>query len=671
MSQLTDRIANLSPRKRALLALRLQAQQAAESKAKPEPIALVGIGCRFPGNINSPDDFWTLLMNGVDAVDEIPSDRWDVDRYYDPAPATPGKMNTRWGGFINDIDKFDAAFFGISPREADSLDPQQRVLLEVSWEALEHAGQATDKLGGSQTGVFMGICRNDYGQIHGITEDPARIDAYFGTGNASSFAAGRISYLLGLHGPSLAVDTACSSSLVAVHLGCRSLRAGECRMALAGGVNLILSPVVNIYMSQLQTLAPDGRCKAFDDRADGYVRGEGCGVVVLKRLSDALADNDSVLAVIRGTALNQDGRSAGLTAPNGPAQEAVIRSALADAHVDPREVSFVEAHGTGTSLGDPIEIRALAGVFDEGREAPLIVGSVKSNIGHLEAAAGIAGLIKLVLTVQRGEIAKQLHFNEPSSYIPWKDLHVAIPRERMLWESDRRVGAVSSFGLSGTNAHVVVEEWREPAPDDVANAASNEFYVLPLSARNRGALRELAARYVERLRDPESLRDLAYSASVRRAHHRERLAVVGRTAAELRTQLQAFLNDERAEGVFTGKAAGGLGVVYVFSGQGAQWWGMGRELATRIPEFRASLAECDELLWQRTQEWRLLEELERGPEETRLDGEEVELTQCALFALQVSLARLWSSYGVKPTAVVGHSMGEVAAGVRGGGVGVV
>src|ERR1051325_6012833 len=290
MSQLTDRIANLSPRKRALLALRLQAQQAAESKAKPEPIAVVGIGCRFPGNINSPDDFWTLLMNGVDAVDEIPSDRWDIDRYYDPAPATPGKMNTRWGGFINDIDKFDAAFFGISPREADSLDPQQRVLLEVSWEALEHAGQATDKLGGSQTGVFMGICRNDYGQIHGITEDPARIDAYFGTGNASSFAAGRISYLLGLHGPSLAVDTACSSSLVAVHLGCRSLRAGECRMALAGGVNLILSPVVNIYMSQLQTLAPDGRCKAFDDRADGYVRGEGCGVVVLKRLSDALAE---------------------------------------------------------------------------------------------------------------------------------------------------------------------------------------------------------------------------------------------------------------------------------------------------------------------------------------------------------------------------------------------
>src|ERR1044072_8093144 len=370
MSQLTDRIANLSARKRALLALRLQAQQEAESKSKTEPIAVVGIGCRFPGNVNSANEFWALLKNGVDAVDEIPSDRWDIDRYYDPAPAIPGKMNTRWGGFINDIDKFDAAFFGISPREANSLDPQQRVLLEVSWEALENAGQATDKLSGSQTGVFIGICRNDYAQLHGVTEEPERIDAYFGTGNASSFAAGRISYLLGLHGPSLVVYNAWSSSMVAVHLACRSLRAGECRTALAGGVNLILSPSVNIYLSQVRTLAPDGRCKAFDDRADGYVRGEGCGVVVLKRLSDALADNDNVLAVIRGSAVNQDGRSAGITAPNGPAQEAVIRSALADAQMDPSEVSFVEAHGTGTALGDPIEIRALAAVFDEGRARP-------------------------------------------------------------------------------------------------------------------------------------------------------------------------------------------------------------------------------------------------------------------------------------------------------------
>ncbi|HEU4769267.1 MAG TPA: type I polyketide synthase, partial [Pyrinomonadaceae bacterium] len=666
MSQLTDRIANLSPRKRALLALRLQAQQNAESKAKTEPIAVVGIGCRFPGNINSADELWSSLRNGVDAVGEIPSDRWDVERYYDPAPATPGKMNSRWGGFINDIDKFDAAFFGISPREADSLDPQQRLLLEVSWDALDNAGQATDRLSGSQTGVFIGICRNDYGQLHGVMEEPSRIDAYFGTGNASSFAAGRISYLLGLHGPSLAVDTACSSSLVAVHLACRSLRAGECRTALAGGVNLILSPVVNIYLSQLRTFAPDGRCKAFDDRADGYVRGEGCGVVVLKRLSDALADNDNVLAVIRGSAVNQDGRSAGMTAPNGPAQEAVIRSALVDAQVDASEVSFVEAHGTGTSLGDPIEIRALAAVFDQ-RDRPLIVGSVKSNLGHLEAAAGIVGLIKLVLAVQHGEIPKQLHFSEPSSYIPWRDLRVAVPTERMRWESVRRVGAVSSFGFSGTNAHVVVEEWRESGEAEKGGQGEAETYVLPLSARDGGALRELAARYVERLKQAElPPRDLGYSASVRRAHHRERVAVVGRSATEFRTQLEAFLRDEPAAGVFAGKASRELGVVYVFSGQGAQWWGMGCGLAARFPEFRASLAECDELLWQRTQEWRLLEELERGPEATRLDGEEIELTQCALFALQVSLARLWSSFGVRPTAVVGHSMGEVAAAVAAG-----
>lgn len=664
MSQLTDRIANLSPRKRALLALRLQAQQASESNAKTEPIAVVGIGCRFPGNSNSANEFWQTLVNGVDAVDDIPGDRWDVDRYYDPTPSTPGKMNTRWGGFINDIDKFDAAFFGISPREADSLDPQQRLLLEVTWEALEHAGQATDKLSGSQTGVFIGICRNDYGQMHGVTEDTTRIDPYFGTGNTSCFASGRLSYMLGLHGPSLAVDTACSSSLVAVHLAVRSLRAGECRMALAGGVNLILSPWPDIYMSQLRTLATDGRCKAFDDRADGYVRGEGCGIVVLKRLSDALADNDNVLAVIRGSAVNQDGRSAGITAPNGPAQEAVIRSALTDAQMDPREVTFVEAHGTGTPLGDPIEIRALASVFDEGRDVPLLVGSVKSNLGHLEAAAGVAAFIKLVLTVQHGEIPKQLHYSEPSSYIPWKDVRVAVPRDRTPWplDQERRVGAVSSFGFSGTNAHMVVEEWREDAS---VSGERDDVYVLPLSARDPNALRELAARYVERLAGDEVLSDLCYSAAVRRSHHRYRVAVLGRSAGELRAQLESFLSGECAPGVFVGKG-GAAGVVYVFSGQGAQWWGMGRELAARVPEFRATLVECDELFAQRTQDWRLLEELERGPEESRLDGDEMDLTQCALFALQVSLARLWTSYGVRPTAVVGHSMGEAAAAVAAG-----
>ncbi|HEY0431411.1 MAG TPA: polyketide synthase, partial [Pyrinomonadaceae bacterium] len=466
MNRLLDRIADLPQRKRELLALRLRAQgKALADQNGAEPIAVIGIGCRFPGGVDGPDGLWQLLRDGGDAVKEIPADRWDIDEYYDPNPATPGKMNTRWGGFIDNVDRFDASFFGISPREASSMDPQQRLLLEVSWDALEDAGQAGKKLAGSPTGVFIGICRNDYGQLHGVMENPSLIDAYFGTGNASSFAAGRLSYLLGLNGPSLAVDTACSSSLVAVHLACQSLHSDECRMAIAGGVNLILSPVVNIYLSQLRTFAPDGRCKAFDDKADGYVRGEGCGVVVLKKLSDALADDDHILAVIRGSAINQDGRSAGMTAPNGPAQEAVIRKALANAGVDPLAVDFVEAHGTGTSLGDPIEMRAIGEVLGKGREKdkPLIVASVKSNLGHLEAAAGIAGLIKLVLATQHGEIPRQLHFNEPSSYIPWRDLPVAVPTNRLPWKHHNklRLGSVSSFGFSGTNAHVLVEEYEE------------------------------------------------------------------------------------------------------------------------------------------------------------------------------------------------------------------
>jgi thioester reductase-like protein len=420
-------------------------------------VAIVGIGCRFPGGADDPERFWQLLHDGVDAVRPVPADRWDADAYYDPRPDAPGKMTTRWGGFVDDVDHFDAAFFGITPREAAGMDPQQRFLLQVAWEALEHAGIDPRSLNESSTGVFIGICNND--SLRRVTAES--IDAYTSTGNAFSVAAGRLSYLLGLQGPSLAIDTACSSSLVAVHLACRSLRQGECRLALAGGVNLILSPLPSIALSKLGMMASDGRCKTFDARADGFVRGEGCGVVILKRLADARADGDAVLAVIRGSAINQDGRSSGLTAPNGAAQERLLQLALADAKVPPSRVSYVEAHGTGTALGDPIEVRALQAVLGPTRNgSPLIVGSVKTNLGHLEAAAGIAGLIKVVLALQHGEIPPHLHLQRLSPHLAAYANKLVIPTAPLAWDATdgRPIAGVSSFGFSGTNAHVLVEQ---------------------------------------------------------------------------------------------------------------------------------------------------------------------------------------------------------------------
>ncbi|RPJ17495.1 MAG: polyketide synthase, partial [Chloroflexi bacterium] len=386
--------------KRALFALKdMRAKLDALEQAKIEPIAIIGMGCRFPGSANSPEAFWQLLHEGKDAIREVPPERWDIDAFYDPNPNTPGKMYVRKSGFIDQVDHFEPQFFGISPREATSMDPQQRLLLEVSWEALENAGINPGKLAGSQTGVFVGMSTNDYSGMQMKYGDLAQMDAYLGTGTSFSVAAGRLSYTMGLHGPTFALDTACSSSLVAVHLACQSLRAGQSKMALAGGVSLILAPEGTVSMSKSHALAPDGHSKTFDASADGYARGEGCGVLVLKRLSDALADGDNVLALIRGAAINHDGKSSGLTVPNGQAQQAVIQAALADSGgIEPHQVQFVETHGTGTQLGDPIEVRALAAALGKGRSAdqPLLLGSVKANIGHLEAAAGMAGLMKVI-----------------------------------------------------------------------------------------------------------------------------------------------------------------------------------------------------------------------------------------------------------------------------------
>nr|WCO03995.1 AjuB [Cystobacter sp.] len=651
--------------KRALLAVQdMRARLEAMERARTEPIAVVGLGCRFPGGVNGPEAFWKLLREGREAVTEVPPSRWDVDALYDPDPDAPGKIASRHGAFVEDVDRFDARFFGVSPREAQSMDPQQRLLLEVSWEALEHAGLAPDRLAGSRTGVFVGISGNDY--LRFLFADPERIDAYVGTGNADSVASGRLSYLLGLKGPSLSVDTACSSSLVAVHLACQSLRRRECDVALGAGVNLILSPEVSINFSKARMLAPDGKCKTFDAAADGYVRGEGCGVVVLKRLADALASGDTVLAVIRGSAVNQDGRSAGLTAPNGPSQEAVIREALSDAGLKPSDVGYVEAHGTGTSLGDPIEVRALGSVLREGREAgrACLVGSLKTNIGHLESAAGVAGLIKAVLAVRHGEIPPHLNFHQPSPYIPWNELPVSVPTALTPWSvsGGKRVAGVSSFGFSGTNAHVIVEE--PPALAPVPVSSGRPAHLMALSARDEKALVELAGRHAERLVGEPSLAlaDVCASANTGRAHLGTRLAVVAGSRGELREKLAAFAAGEQPAGV----QSGGLEkpeapeVVFLFTGQGSQYVGMGRGLYESEPVFRAALDRCQELL--RPLLPRPLLSVMFGLESG--DGEllsRTQYTQPALFALEYALAELWRSWGVVPHVVLGHSVGELVA----------
>ena len=488
---------DLTPAKRALYEIRaLKARLRELESSRNEPVAIVGLGVRLPGGASTPAAFWSLLDQGVDAIREIPAERWDVESYYDPDPAAPGKMYTRHGGFIEAVEDFDARFFGLSPREAVATDPQQRVLLETAWEALEYSGINPAGLTGTQTGVFLALSNSDYGRM--LFGRIPEFDVYASTGSTFSVAAGRISYLLGLNGPAMVVDTACSGSLVAVHLAIQSLRTGECNLALAGGVNLILAPEVNINFCRGGLLAADGRCRSFDERAGGYVRSEGCGVIVLKRLSDALSSNDNILAVLRGSAINQDGRSGGLTVPNGPAQEAVIRQALANSGVEALEVSYIEAHGTGTSLGDPIEAHALAAVYGPGRqpENPLVVGSVKSNIGHIEAAAGIAGLIKVVLSLGHERIPPHLHFVRMNPHIDWRGMPVEIPSAGRAWpkgEHPRRAG-VSSFGFSGTNAHVIVEEAPAVAPQA---AHSRALEVLTLSARSDRALSELEQRYRE------------------------------------------------------------------------------------------------------------------------------------------------------------------------------
>ena len=670
MTDFLTRISNLSPKKLALLANNLQERLEAIEKDKRDPIAIIGVGCRFPG-AGSPEEFWRLLRDGVDAISEVPRDRWDVDSVYDPEPGKPGKTSSRFGGFLNKMDRFDAMFFGISPREAFRMDPQQRLLLQVAWETLEYGGQSPEKLADSKTGVFVGICSNDYAGVT-LQYDPAELDMYLATGGSHSIASGRLSYVLGLHGPSMSLDTACSSSLIAVHVACLSLRARECRAALAGGVSVMLSPQATIMFSRSGMMAKDGRCKTFDAAADGYVRGEGCGMILLKRLSDAIADGDRVLATIQGSAVNQDGRSGGITAPNGVAQQAVIREALAAARLEPHEIDYVEAHGTGTPLGDPIEVNALSAIYgNRPKTDPLHIGSVKTNFGHAEGAAGIAGLIKVVLALQAKQIPPHLHLKQPTPHISWDKTSLDIPTQLMPWRSrgKRRMAAVSAFGFSGTNGHIIVAE----APEQERSAAGDgrTHEVLTLSAKNERGLEELVGRYERHVGEhgEQELKDICHTANAGRSHFEYRLAVVGDSKEQLRESLQGVMKGESPVGVVRGHAdlSRWAEVVFLFTGQGGQYLQMGRGLYETEPVFREVVDRCEELV--RPYLERPLREVMYPKQQGEVSPlDETQYTHVAMYAVQYGLAALWRSWGVEPAAVMGHSVGEIAASAVAGGM---
>ncbi|MBD2727328.1 type I polyketide synthase [Nostoc sp. FACHB-892] len=671
MGEHSPKVDQLNSSQRLLLALKeARAKLEAVELSKAEPIAIIGTACRFPGGANDPEAFWQLLTNGVDAIAKTPSDRWDVDAYYDPNPDTPGKMYTQYGGFLQQVDQFDAQFFGISPREAVRIDPQQRLLLEVTWEALENAGLVNNKQAASQTGVFVGVTTNDYARLLMPYGDLSQMDAYYLTGNPLNAIAGRLSYTLGLQGPCMAIDTACSSSLVAIHTACQSLRNEECTHALAGGVNLILSPENNVALSKAKILSADGRCKTFDASADGIVRGEGCGIIVLKRLSDAIADGDNILALIRGSAVNQDGASSGFTVPNKAAQEILLRQALTRARVEPSEVDYVEAHGTGTPLGDPIEIRALAAVFGKGRslENPLKVGSVKTNIGHLESAAGVASVIKVVLSLQHQQIPQQLHLQQLNPYVDWNELPISVTTSLTAWTATqkRRIAGVSAFGASGTNAHVVLEEAPLLQPK-TESTTQRSLHLLTLSAKTKEALKQLAARYQTHLAANPidlDLEDICFSANTGRGDFKHRLAVLVSSTTEASQKLSAFAQGQEVAGIICDRMEGATSprIAFLFTGQGSQYVGMGRQLYETQPTFRVALDLCDEIL--RSQfDLSLLKVLYPQTEDVSNSHilDETAYTQPALFALEYALFQMWKSWGIEPAVVMGHSVGEYVA----------
>ncbi|WP_019505919.1 type I polyketide synthase [Pleurocapsa sp. PCC 7319] len=643
---------------------------------KHETIAIIGKGCRLP-KAENPEAFWSLLRTGRDAISRVPVSRWDSDN--------------EWGGFLDRVNQFDPQFFNISPREANNIDPQQRLLLEVGWEALENAGLVAEKLAGSRSGIFIGISSGDYAKL---AENLHTTEAYYGTGNALSVAANRLSYFLDWHGPSWAVDTACSSSLVAVHQACQSLLLGECNLALAGGVNLILSPQLTMTFSDAKMMAADGRCKTFDAEADGYVRSEGCGVVVLKRLSDAIADGDNIQAVIRGSAVNHDGLTNGLTAPNGNYQQEVIRLALAQAGVRPNQISYVETHGTGTSLGDPIEVSSLKAVLMEGREADQLcwIGSVKTNIGHLEAAAGIAGLIKVVLSLEHDEIPPHLHLNKLNPYIKLDKTAIQIPTQLQQWSTieQSKLAGVSAFGFGGTNAHVILESapiqfkmsygegkiLQNNLPEDRnstklvgENLLERSVHLLTLSAKTETGLKDIVSNYQNHLENHHSLEiaDVCFTANTKRSHFNHRLAIIASNRQELVAKLAKINSGENIADVFSKELFSNHKtpkIAFLFTGQGSQYTNMGYQLYKTQPIFKQAINKCAELM-KPYLEQSLLSILYPEKCDNNLINQ-TNYAQPSLFALEYALFQLWQSWGVVPDAVLGHSVGEYVAAVVAG-----
>ncbi|MGW4968337.1 type I polyketide synthase [Nonomuraea sp. NPDC004186] len=654
-----------------------------------EMIALIGIGCRLPGGVGSAEEYWNLLCEGRDASGPAPADRWRDYADRGPSYAAAVRRTLAHGSFLDGVADFDAEFFGLSPREAELMDPQQRLVMETAWEALEHAGVSPDALAGTDAGVYVGVCTGDYG--HRLLEDLPDIEAWTGIGAAGCAVANRVSYALDLRGPSLAVDTACSASLVAVHLAVQALRAGETDVALAGGVNLILSPGETLTLDAAGTLAPDGRSKSFDAAADGYGRGEGSVVVVLKRLADAVRDGDRILATIRGSAVNQDGRTAGIMAPCGQAQEHVMRRALRQAGVEPGTVGYVEAHGTGTAVGDPLEAGALGAVYGAGRppEQPCLIGSAKSNIGHLEGAAGIAGLVKAVLALERGEIPPS-RLDTPTPAVDWEGTGLRVVGAPTPWPGSAhpRRAAVSAFGYGGTVAHVVLEEApparpaaertagpsaegiaglsaegaAEPSAEGIlglsAEGATGRLF--PVSAASRAALRQAAGNLAD-VAGSLPAADVGHTLALRRAHLPHRAVVAAHNPAALAVRLRTLSAGTPHDAVTTGRVLidPGPGPVFVFSGHGSQWAGMGRELLETEPAFAAVIDELEPVFSV---------EIGFSPRKALTEDEliDVDRIQTMIFAMQLGLVELWRAYGVRPHAVIGHSVGEIAAAVTAG-----
>ncbi|NQV52846.1 MAG: SDR family NAD(P)-dependent oxidoreductase [Flavobacteriales bacterium] len=629
---------------------------------KREPIAIIGMGCRYPGNADTPEEFWKLIMDKKDALGPIPADRWDNEGMYAPEWRRAGKISVNRGGFIENVDKFDAGFFGISPLEAQRMDPQQRMLLEVSYEAVEDAGLSLNDLNGSRTAVFVGISAHDYGDLQNAYEERVNIGSHTNVGSALCIAANRISYSYNLISPSFAIDTACSSSLNAVHSACRAIWEGDADAAFAGGVNSILKPEPQMGFSKGGFLSKDGTCFSFDERGNGYIRSEGAGLVILKKLSQAEADGDKIYAVIRGTAVNQDGATKGISVPNPLAQQALLKQAYIDAGVNPHDVGYVEAHGTGTFVGDPIESNSIGTVIGKDREDFCYMGSIKSNIGHLEPASGVAGLSKLALSMYNETIAPNIHFKKGNPNIAFDELKLKVPTDAHPWPANGkpRYGGVNSFGFGGSNVHVVLEDAKtaeRPAND------KGGLQVTTISATNGDALHQLTGRYIDFLKDKNnkySLSDISAYTATRRTHHAHRLAVVAETKEELVKNLQLFLDGESITEIAEGRVNEEKDkVVFIFSGQGPQWWGMGRQLYENEPIFRKWITKLDGMLSKHA-DWSLVEELTKSEENSRIG--DTNIAQPAIFSLQIALYEMWKAAGVHPKAVVGHSIGEVAAG---------